>query len=973
MRSLLAALLFALSFPSFAISQWTEVHRQDAATNGNGALYSADGKLFLWDGEHKMHRSTDNGASWVDIGETGLPVAGANPHISRMSYANGRLYAGLNYGTGNGLPAYTTNDGESWVLDTVGAQKHALGWEGYAVVSDLHAWAGHLFVKWDAPDAFDIKSFDGTYQRNAFLAHHDPQGVTSKGNTLFISSDKLYYTTDFGVTWVTPANNGYRSGGQLLVDDERIYMLASDLYYTDDDGENWTRIDMSSITSKPALLGSQSITAYFAKGENIVIGANSEKWYNSRLNLWSSTDLGLTWVPDSNGTNPHYYATVAGLSYHSDGSLFAVSTLQSTYNRKFDDGAGSGPGIVGTPKIVSPQTGSVVSSDVVTFNWTSLPGAEAYELVIATNATFNNIVKSETSIVDTFRTVDGFTKGETYYWRVRGIASGKASKSKKPLKESRWSAVANFTVSVGGRAWEKIGFIGGVIPANLVSHKGALYASTTTSKFIGGYTYSGKVYVSKDDGRTWTKLVAPWKDSVSIEDITSAGDRLYVRTKLPSQSGEIWYTTDDQTWTSDHDGLTIDDNYRVEGKMFYWADHLMLSGGQGQVNYVKSLTDASWSVSRFFNQYKLASIGNKLFGLNDNLNNDTIMIYTTDGGATVSLASATGLPIGKPKSFLRADVEKLHIIAQPEWNAPHTIYTSIDGAATWQVTDISGISTALPPNSSAPQVMGFLSNGDNMWISFRHEGNIRRMHRSTDNGNTWTLDTSGIDVPVEGGGLLDLISHGDYVFGHDEIRGLYRQVISGETAPGIVGVATLLTPATGGVLTDTVAQFAWSSVKGATSYQLVVGTDSTFKSAAAINDSLIGSTNYSVGTLSYGTKYFWRVRGLAQMGGEGTTLGGWSKHSSFSIKPKSASVATTSVMSTPLFPNPAGRWVNLTSATDGLVSVAIIASDGRGVSELAVTGFTSRIDLTEIPAGIYQVVLRYRTGEQQVEKLVVVK
>jgi hypothetical protein len=260
----------------------------------------------------------------------------------------------MNFGNGSGMPVYSTDGGESWNQDTLGAPGHALGWGGLPAVHDIYAWGHWLFVNWDGPRYYDIKTFDGPYVRNTFmtLGGNGPHSVIAKGDTLFVSSSKLYYTVDGGANWTIPANNGYPGEGLILVDGSRLYVFASKvfgkpcgLFYSDNNGENWTEIDISSVMSRRIVNGDLYFpNAAFIRGNRIEFVATQEK-YNTPPNVWKSTDLGATWSPDTAGLPTTYVTGGVNFAYTDDGTLWCVPIYENIYRQKIDAGGSAGTGL----------------------------------------------------------------------------------------------------------------------------------------------------------------------------------------------------------------------------------------------------------------------------------------------------------------------------------------------------------------------------------------------------------------------------------------------------------------------------------------------------------------------------------------------------------------------------------------------------------------------------------------------------
>jgi hypothetical protein len=91
---------------------------------------------------------------------------------------------------------------------------------------------------------------------------------------------------------------------------------------------------------------------------------------------------------------------------------------------------------------------------------------------------------------------------------------------------------------------------------------------------------------------------------------------------------------------------------------------------------------------------------------------------------------------------------------------------------------------------------------------------------------------------------------------------------------------TPILPESGSCLETTTPTFDWSDVPGATSYQLELATDNAFARVVLTKSSAESSVALSTAeALSYGTLYYWRVRGVNEAG-----PGRWSPVWSFTAK-----------------------------------------------------------------------------------------
>ncbi len=346
-KTLLLALLIVI-FSGRVLSQWTDGGRaQDQALKGNGGILVHNGYMYFWNEKNHFQISADNGATWNDPADS---IGGANPHVKKIVAAQNRLYAGLNFGTGNGVPIYSEDNGVSWTADTLGAPGHALGWAGMPVVSDIYAWGHWLYVKWDQPTPHSIKSFGYPYVLDTVMnkGGNQPSSVIAKGDTLFAAGSRIYYTTDGGSSWIFPKNTGYSGyGGKLFVEGSRLYMIAYSafqkpayLYYSDDNAENWTEVDITSLTTKKDIAGNLLFpSAYFIKGQNIWFAAGFDH-FNSQPNIFKSNDFGKTWVSDTVGLPTSYVNGATAFAYTDDGYLWVVPSYNNIYRQKISGASG---------------------------------------------------------------------------------------------------------------------------------------------------------------------------------------------------------------------------------------------------------------------------------------------------------------------------------------------------------------------------------------------------------------------------------------------------------------------------------------------------------------------------------------------------------------------------------------------------------------------------------------------------------
>jgi photosystem II stability/assembly factor-like uncharacterized protein len=348
--------LFFLFFVCSSIplrAQWTDGGRtQTDPQSANGSLFVHDGVMYYFNFENYMQRSTNNGVTWTDLSDAGLgdKGPGLSRTMSKMEYNNGRLYGAFNYGN-SGAILYSTDGGDSWLPDTLGAPAGPSQTDPHPVVVDFEAWGHWVYTHWTGTTLYTIQTDDGPHVLNTYMAQgaNNPTAVASSGDTLFVlTGSGLYYTIDGGANFITPANTGFIGNlpKQLIKDGSRLYatmhLTTTPKYYTllysDDHGEHWTQIDISQASNQKLGNGSYVVPiATFVSGTRIEM-AFGQTGFNMAPNVWRSTDLGATWNADTVGLPNLYAESVQQFAYTPDGYLWAVRQHEAIYKQKIDAG-----------------------------------------------------------------------------------------------------------------------------------------------------------------------------------------------------------------------------------------------------------------------------------------------------------------------------------------------------------------------------------------------------------------------------------------------------------------------------------------------------------------------------------------------------------------------------------------------------------------------------------------------------------
>jgi len=73
------------------------------------------------------------------------------------------------------------------------------------------------------------------------------------------------------------------------------------------------------------------------------------------------------------------------------------------------------------PTLISPASGSVNVDPTPAFTWTSIVSAKVYQIQIATDAGFTNVLFDFAGIIGTTYRPPALLTNKTLYWRVRGV------------------------------------------------------------------------------------------------------------------------------------------------------------------------------------------------------------------------------------------------------------------------------------------------------------------------------------------------------------------------------------------------------------------------------------------------------------------------------------------------------------------------------------------------------------------------
>jgi hypothetical protein len=256
----------------------------------NNTLFATVNQVFL----ATLEASTDDGQTWATKSATN---AVGWPNLMAVT-ANDRLYLSTINGTHN-LLYYSLDNGDSFLAEDVTGLPEGIG-GGVSSIVNLQAFGNMLVVGMGGAGYY---AKDVSNPSSNFVHFDTSTGLNSGTDFLAFNNGSLYtydnagaktfyISTDFGLSWSTPAAVGLPSDLQSEIleinpTNGRIYLsgesdfdgnLASEygLYYSDDAGENWSEVDLSVVAPTNYLGDFHKVTSLYANDNLIYMAFDND-------------------------------------------------------------------------------------------------------------------------------------------------------------------------------------------------------------------------------------------------------------------------------------------------------------------------------------------------------------------------------------------------------------------------------------------------------------------------------------------------------------------------------------------------------------------------------------------------------------------------------------------------------------------------------------------------------------------------
>ena len=356
-------------------------------------------------------------------------------------------------------------------------------------------------------------------------------------------------------------------------------------------------------------------------------------------------------------------------------------------------------------------------------------------------------------------------------------------------------------------------------------------------------------------------------------DTTTAATSFRVQVATDTNFASI--VTDDSSVVANNKSLSS----AAYGTKYFWRVRAKNSNGIGKFSLINSFTTAVQAPTT----PTLVSPANAATGI------DTVPTFVWNkvtGAATYRLVVATDTTFGSGiflnDSTITDSTRVVHGLALGTKYFWHVSATNGGGtssfSSTRSLTTITGTPVAptlLSPAASAVDQPVALTL---RWSRTTPVAQTYHVQVSTDQTfatNVVVNDSTLTDTTKAVSGLANSTHYYWRVSGKNASgNGPYSAARDFTTIIAVPGAPALLAPANGATGLQTSFNLVWNKTATATSYRVVVATDSTFASGIVLNDSTVTDSLRLISGLSYNVKYYWHVS-AKNAGGYGVYSSVW--------------------------------------------------------------------------------------------------
>ncbi|MFM1931035.1 MAG: hypothetical protein RL226_338 [Bacteroidota bacterium] len=371
MKYVVLSLTFLCNLVAF--SQWEATEAVQNNFDAIACIEEHNGQLFAAttnSGLLVLNTSTD---TWEVVNFTGFTVSPIGTHITHLLDAGSALLAvTFNPIYASSMIYKSTDGGQSFIADGDGLP--ASSNNESVNIDHIYFYEGHLIVD-VANLGFWHKPLNATtWEQNTHPSTLYSEEFCFRNARAFAWSEyHLFYTDDFGVNWSQCGDVGLPQwfvASMLFYDpiSDRIYAAGTTvtpyeyyLLYTEDEGATWNTLSIQSVLSTNWLGADQTITSFFANGNEIWFSLDSPSQY-AVADVFYSNDGGDTFVEDQEGlTADAIFSHAVDFATYSN-HLYMALNAQDIFRRELDTGIEDNRSDLNVQVYPIPSTGPVVVS-----------------------------------------------------------------------------------------------------------------------------------------------------------------------------------------------------------------------------------------------------------------------------------------------------------------------------------------------------------------------------------------------------------------------------------------------------------------------------------------------------------------------------------------------------------------------------------------------------------------------------------
>jgi photosystem II stability/assembly factor-like uncharacterized protein len=345
--------------------------------------YSDDGTLYVGSNGSGFFYSTNGGLSWVSSGRIGIN------DISNMIVASsGAVLVGT---WGHGIYK-TTDKGATW--------SNSFQLEGYARIGAFSMDVdGNIYTSVSNYGVI-ISTDEGESWENIGLSDLASINAVCIGyeGTIFAAtySNGLFRSINGGIDWDEMATAAETGLELLYIGGETVLSggYGGILERTTNNGESWIQL-LNTINDVTDMMMDDNSNIYLTtRGSGVYTSANG----------------GMDWNMINTGLSD---LSVYSITANETGALF-IGTNDGVYSTDIID-----PSLIGIPKLISPMNNSIAISKDTVLYWGITQGALYYDLEVATDESFNNVILRENRLSGTSFFISNLDHNKDQYWHVR--------------------------------------------------------------------------------------------------------------------------------------------------------------------------------------------------------------------------------------------------------------------------------------------------------------------------------------------------------------------------------------------------------------------------------------------------------------------------------------------------------------------------------------------------------------------------